>query len=204
VLLVFGAAPGTAWQRRKCPAWSARSEQAAAHRLRCCVFLGFVASPFFTIFACFIEERFHSFFWLVVGHQFAGAGRSLRQGWLLKLPVPDRRGRDLMEVASKNSGWALVILLHFPFPEAGGMMLITAFWGVWHLGFPASPLSQIWRVPHMTNSYSDHRAAGYNFGHQLGKPLAPLSRMLGTAFARANVWPPVQVLDVRDPGLQGA
>ena len=47
-----------------------------------------------------------------------------------------------MEVGIQNSGLGLVILFTF-FPEAGGMMLITAFWGVWHL-VSGLTLSQIW------------------------------------------------------------
>ena len=51
-----------------------------------------------------------------------------------------------MEVGIQNSGLGLVILFTF-FPEAGGMMLITAFWGVWHL-ISGLTLSQIWaRLP---------------------------------------------------------
>jgi BASS family bile acid:Na+ symporter len=37
-----------------------------------------------------------------------------------------------IEVGIHNSGLGLAILFTF-FPAAGSMMLITAFWGVWHL-----------------------------------------------------------------------
>lgn len=37
-----------------------------------------------------------------------------------------------LEVGIQNSGLGLIIVFNF-FPELGGMMIITAFWGVWHL-----------------------------------------------------------------------
>jgi BASS family bile acid:Na+ symporter len=86
-------------------------------------------------------ERFHSFFWLVVAHNLLALSLGYGMGVLLKLPVADRRAVT-MEVGIQNSGLGLVILFTF-FPEAGGMMLITAFWGVWHL-VSGITLSQIW------------------------------------------------------------
>jgi len=69
---------------------------------------------------------------------------------LMKLSVPDQRAVT-MEVGIQNSGLGLVILFTF-FPDAGGMMLITAFWGIWHL-VSGLTLSQIWArrpIPHPT------------------------------------------------------
>ena len=37
-----------------------------------------------------------------------------------------------LEVGIQNSGLGLIIVFNF-YPELGGMMIITAFWGVWHL-----------------------------------------------------------------------
>jgi BASS family bile acid:Na+ symporter len=49
-------------------------------------------------------------------------------------------------VGIQNSGLGLVILFTF-MPNAGGMMLITAFWGVWHL-VSGLTLACIWsRIP---------------------------------------------------------
>lgn len=108
------------------------------------VFLGFVAIAFSNNLALFVE-RFHSFFWLVVFHNLLALSLGYGMGWLLRLPVSDRRAVT-MEVGIQNSGLGLVILFTF-FPEAGGMMLITAFWGVWHL-VSGLTLSQIWaRLP---------------------------------------------------------
>jgi BASS family bile acid:Na+ symporter len=38
----------------------------------------------------------------------------------------------MLEVGIQNSGLGLIIVFNF-YPELGGMMIITAFWGVWHL-----------------------------------------------------------------------
>ncbi len=109
------------------------------------VLMTFVAIAFSSNFALFLE-RFHSFFWLVVGHNLLAFSLGYGMGLVLKLPVADRRAVTL-EVGIQNSGLGLVILFTF-FPEAGGMMLITAFWGVWHL-VSGLTLSQIWaRIPY--------------------------------------------------------
>ncbi|MEO6698057.1 MAG: hypothetical protein ABIM24_01585, partial [Paraperlucidibaca sp.] len=104
------------------------------------VLLGFVSIAFFNNFDLFIE-RFHSFFWLVVAHNLLALSLGYGMALLLKLSVPDRRAVT-MEVGIQNSGMGLVIIFTF-FPNAGGMMLITAFWGVWHL-VSGLILSNIW------------------------------------------------------------
>lgn len=109
------------------------------------VLMSFVAIAFSSNFTLFLE-RFHSFFWLVVAHNLLALSLGYGMGLMLKLPVADRRAVTL-EVGIQNSGLGLVILFTF-FPEAGGMMLITAFWGVWHL-VSGLTLSQIWaRTPY--------------------------------------------------------
>ena len=128
---------------RKLPALVARSEK-PLRIVSLLVFLGFVAIAFSNNFGLFLE-RFHSFFWLVVGHNLLALSLGYGMGKLFRLPVSDRRAVT-MEVGIQNSGLGLVILFTF-FPEAGGMMLITAFWGVWHL-VSGLTLSQIWsRLP---------------------------------------------------------
>ena len=48
-----------------------------------------------------------------------------------RLPERDRRAVT-MEVGIQNSGLALAILFTF-YPQAGEMLVIAGFWGVWHL-----------------------------------------------------------------------
>ncbi|WP_372972367.1 bile acid:sodium symporter family protein [Marinobacter sp.] len=117
------------------------------------IFLGFVAIAFLNNVELFLA-RFHTFFWLVVGHNLLALGLGFAMARLMKLSVPDQRAVT-MEVGIQNSGLGLVILFTF-FPDAGGMMLITAFWGVWHL-VSGLTLSQIWArrpVSHPTEQAS--------------------------------------------------
>lgn len=108
------------------------------------VFLAFVGIAFGNNFALFIE-RFHTFFWLVAAHNGMALLLGAAMGRLMRLSTPDRRAVTL-EVGIQNSGLGLVILFTF-MPAAGGMMLITAFWGVWHL-VSGLTLSSIWaRIP---------------------------------------------------------
>lgn len=113
------------------------------------IFLAFVAIAFLNNVELFLA-RFHTFFWLVVGHNLLALGLGYAMARLMKLSVPDQRAVT-MEVGIQNSGLGLVILFTF-FPDAGGMMLITAFWGIWHL-VSGLTLSQIWArrpIPHPT------------------------------------------------------
>jgi bile acid:Na+ symporter, BASS family len=75
--------------------------------------------------------RFHTVFWLVAAQNLAALTLGALSARALRLADADRRAVT-MEVGIQNSGLGLVILFTF-FPEASGMMLITAFWGVWHL-----------------------------------------------------------------------
>lgn len=57
-------------------------------------------------------------------------------GSLFRLPVPDRRTLTI-ETGIQNSGLGLVLLFNPAifgnFPPHGGMLVITAWWGIWHI-----------------------------------------------------------------------
>jgi BASS family bile acid:Na+ symporter len=91
---------------------------------------GFVAIAVARNFHLFLEygDRISG---LVIVHNLAALGLGAFAGWLIRLPRDERRAVT-MEVGIQNSALGLSILFNF-FPEAGGMMLITASWGVWHL-----------------------------------------------------------------------
>lgn len=131
------------WAGKRFPTFTARSEK-PLRIVALLIFLGFVGIAFSSNFDLFIE-RFHTFFWLVVAHNLLALSLGALIGYLLRLPVADRRAVTL-EVGIQNSGLGLVILFTF-MPGAGGMMLITAFWGVWHL-VSGLTLANIWaRMP---------------------------------------------------------
>lgn len=89
-------------------------------------------------------QYFDLFFVLVVAHN----GLALSLGYLgaalMGLPTANRRAIAL-EVGIQNGALALVIIFTF-FPQASGMLLIAAFWGVWHL-VSGLILSFIWSRP---------------------------------------------------------
>ena len=57
-------------------------------------------------------------------------------GTLFKVPKKDRRTLTI-ETGIQNSGLGLVLLLGTSifanFPPHGGMLVITAWWGIWHI-----------------------------------------------------------------------
>lgn len=65
---------------------------------------------------------------------------------LFKLPEPDRRAISI-EVGIQNSGLGLVLIFGF-FDGLGGMAIVAAWWGVWHL-ISGLTMATIWarRVP---------------------------------------------------------
>lgn len=94
------------------------------------ILIAFIGGAFWENRALFID-RFGDFFWLVVLQNAMALGIGLWVSRLAKLGEADRRAVTI-EVGIHNSGLGLAILFTF-FPSAGSMMLITAFWGVWHL-----------------------------------------------------------------------
>lgn len=94
------------------------------------ILLAFIAGAFWENRALFLL-RFGDFFWLVVLQNAMALGIGFGVARLARLNDPDTRAVTL-EVGIHNSGLGLAILFTF-FPAAGSMMLITAFWGVWHL-----------------------------------------------------------------------
>lgn len=84
---------------------------------------------------------FSSFFVLVVGHNALALLMGYLGATITKLPEADRRAVTL-ETGIQNGALALVIIFTF-FPQASEMLLIAAFWGVWHL-VSGLTLSMIW------------------------------------------------------------
>lgn len=104
------------------------------------VLMAFIAGAFWENRALFVD-RFGDFFWLVVLQNAMALGIGLFVARMARLDDADTRAVTI-EVGIHNSGLGLVILFTF-FPSAGAMMLITAFWGVWHL-VSGLALSALW------------------------------------------------------------
>lgn len=94
------------------------------------IFIGFIL---FALYANYdnIVNYLHIVFYLVVIHNavalFTGYQWAMRNG----LPQADARAISI-ETGIQNSGLALILIFNF-FNGLGGMAMIAAFWGVWHL-----------------------------------------------------------------------
>lgn len=82
------------------------------------------------------EEYIGYIFIIVLIHNLLGFGAGYAASTIGKTPVKDRRAVTL-EIGTQNSGLGLLLLFNtgiFP-PEVakGGMVFVTAWWGVWHI-----------------------------------------------------------------------
>lgn len=94
------------------------------------IFLGFIAAAFAVNFEIFLET-IH----LVVVIVFIHNGIALGSGYLLarsfSLPKADRKTLTI-ETGIQNSGLGLLLIFTF-FDGLGGMALVAAWWGLWHI-----------------------------------------------------------------------
>lgn len=104
------------------------------------LFLVFVGVAFSSNGELFVEYAEY-FVGLVLLHNAIALSLGYFSGKLMKLPEDQVRAVTL-EVGIQNSGLGLIILFNF-YPDLGGMMVITAFWGVWHL-VSGLTLAMIW------------------------------------------------------------
>lgn len=104
------------------------------------IFLVFVVIAFSKNFDLFTRYM-HLFAGLVILQNLIALGAGYLASRAMGLSEPDRRAVTI-EVGIQNSGLALAILFTF-YPQAGGMMVIAGFWGVWHL-VSGTLLAQWW------------------------------------------------------------
>ena len=90
-------------------------------------------------------------FLVVFMHNLLALGIGFGSSTILKLPYMDRRTLTI-ETGIQNSGLGLILLLNPNiFPETGvwanngGMLVITAWWGVWHI-ISGLTLAYLWKV----------------------------------------------------------
>lgn len=90
-------------------------------------------------------------FLVVFIHNLLALGIGFGTSTMLKLPYKDRRTLTI-ETGIQNSGLGLILLLNPNiFPDAGvwanngGMLVITAWWGVWHI-ISGLTLAFLWKV----------------------------------------------------------
>lgn len=102
------------------------------------LFIGMVVVSFAQNFQILLDNIFYVFF-IVLIHNACALSTGFFGGRLAKLPAKDVRSLTV-EIGIQNSGLGLVLLFNptiFP-PEIwqghyGGMLFITAWWGIWHI-----------------------------------------------------------------------
>lgn len=102
------------------------------------LFFGMVIVSFMQNLQLFLDNIFYVFF-IVLIHNASALGTGYIGGTLARIPVRDRRSMTV-EIGIQNSGLGLILLFNpsiFP-PEIwhghyGGMLFITAWWGIWHI-----------------------------------------------------------------------
>ena len=102
------------------------------------LFIGMVVVSFSQNFQIFLDNIFYVFF-IVLLHNGVALGSGYMVGRLGHTSVADRRSLTI-ETGIQNSGLGLILLFNpaiFP-PEIwhghyGGMLFITAWWGIWHI-----------------------------------------------------------------------
>lgn len=93
-------------------------------------FLAFIALAFGANFDHFINH-IGGVFGPVLILNATALGLGWSAGWLTGLPEGDRRAVAI-EVGIQNSGLGLILVFNF-FDGLGGMAIVAAWWGIWHL-----------------------------------------------------------------------
>ncbi len=83
-------------------------------------------------------------FGIVLLHNFLALLTGYSAGRLMRLPLADRKTLTL-ETGIQNSGLGLLLIFTF-FDGLGGMALVAAFWGIWHL-VSGLLIAGIWGLP---------------------------------------------------------
>lgn len=78
-----------------------------------------------------IEKYLLYVFWIVLLHNAMAFLTGISLAEMFKLPTSDVRSITI-ETGIQNSGLGLVLIFTF-FDGLGGMAILTAFWGIWHL-----------------------------------------------------------------------
>ena len=102
------------------------------------LFIGMVIVSFSQNFQLFLDNIFYVFF-IVLIHNACALGSGFVLGTLARVSTADRRSLTI-ETGIQNSGLGLILLFNTSiFPAEiwhghyGGMLFITAWWGIWHI-----------------------------------------------------------------------
>lgn len=126
------------------PDWSKKATK-VLKPLSILIFAGFVVIAFIGNYNLFIQFIGLIFLW-VLAHNFVALLSGFGLGLLFALPLSDRKTLTI-ETGIQNSGLALVLIFTY-FEGLGGMAIIAAWWGIWHI-LSGMGIALLWK-----NSYS--------------------------------------------------
>lgn len=100
------------------------------HILSIFIFIAFVVIAFHKNFDFFLEY-IHYVILIVLIHNGLALSSGYFLGKMMSLPNPDVRTITI-ETGIQNSGLGLILIFNF-FDGLGGMAMVAAWWGIWHL-----------------------------------------------------------------------
>ena len=108
----------------------AQSLQKFLKPLSMLIFIGFIAIAFSNNFTLFLNY-FQYIIWLVLLHNALAFLTGFSLSSIFRLNEYDRKSITI-ETGIQNSGLGLLLIFSF-FDGLGGMAIIAAFWGIWHI-----------------------------------------------------------------------
>lgn len=105
------------------------------------IFAAFVIVAFAGNFNIFTKYISLIFLW-VLAHNFVALGAGFLTGKVFKMPLADVKTLTI-ETGIQNSGLGLVLIFTY-FDGLGGMAIITAWWGIWHL-LSGMTIATLWK-----------------------------------------------------------
>ena len=111
------------------PKWSMRATK-ILKPLSMLIFAGFVVIAFIGNYDLFLKFITLIFLW-VLAHNFIALSGGFITAKTFRLPLEDTKTLTI-ETGIQNSGLALVLIFTY-FDGLGGMAIIAAWWGIWHI-----------------------------------------------------------------------
>lgn len=105
------------------------------------IFICFVVIAFFGNLDIFLEYISLIFIWVLL-HNLIGLSAGFFSGKIFNRPLPDVKSLTI-ETGIQNSGLGLVLIFTY-FEGLGGMAIITAWWGIWHL-ISGMTIATLWK-----------------------------------------------------------
>ncbi|MFC5623675.1 bile acid:sodium symporter family protein [Algoriphagus winogradskyi] len=105
------------------------------------IFAAFVVIAFAGNFNLFTKYISLIFIW-VLAHNIVALGSGFFTGKIFRLPLADVKTMTI-ETGIQNSGLGLVLIFTY-FDGLGGMAIITAWWGIWHL-ISGMTIASLWK-----------------------------------------------------------